>query len=366
MESKWIVLNDRDYPSVCGVTELNEVDPKKLILFVDHIVPANSEETDVIQTAMRRHAKQHGTLYYEGKGIGYLIMAEQLLNKGDIVSGTGAHIGTIGAAGALGVRFTPEVLAAGLKDGCYTTVVPETILVRVTGEKPADRSVRDAFSFCASDLKKRDLSGTVLEVCGSTLQQFSAAERAELCAVLTSAGPWSVVINDDEPETDGYRDAVTVDLSCPDRHILPPAEAAILTEGVIKVKSAFVGGCAGGGIENIRLVANIMRGKRVKDFLRFVVCPNTKECYLQAISEGLIEDLLESGVMVTNPHCSTCFGQTQGKIAEGENMISTGLCNAAGTAGSKLGNIYLASPEEVARVALCGFIRKEDIYGAEI
>jgi len=363
--SRWNVLNDENFEKVCAAAPL-DADDEKLILFVDHIVPANSEEVDKIQTAMRSYAREHKTAYYEGKGIGYLILAEQLLKKGEIVCGTGAHIGAVGAAGALGVRLTAEAFAAGLKDSSFSAVVPESILVRLNGKKQKGRSVRDTISRCVLELKKRDLSNVVLEVVGDSLSGLSAAERAEICTLLTASGAWSVIINDDEPERDGYSGEVTADFSDEKKVILAPDQAVIPEDGVIPVKSAFVGGCTGGSIEDIRLVADVVRGKRVKDFLRFHVCPNTVACYLQAIREGLIEVLEDSGVMVTNPHCSTCFGQTQGKIAAGENMISTGLCNAPGAAGSRLGHIYLAAPEEVARVALCGYIKKEELYGTEI
>ena len=364
-ESRWNVVNDENYDTLCAFGPLNAKD-EKLVMFVDHIVPAIDENVDKTQTAMRSYAKAHGNAYFEGKGIGYLLLAEKLVNKGEIVCGTGSHIGTVGAAGALGVRQTPEAFANGLKDSCFDTVVPESILVCLTGEKPAGKSVRNAVSRCAEELKKRDLSHVVLEVAGEGLAALSMAERAEVCAVLTAAGAWSVIVNDGEAEQEGYLDTVTVDLGCGDKCILAPAEAVIPEDGVIPVKSAFVGGCTGGSIEDIRLVADVVRGRHVKQFLRFHVCPNTMSCYLQAIQEGLIEDLVESGVMVTNPHCSTCFGKTQGKIAAGENMISTGLCSAAGLCGSKQGHIFLAAPEEVARVALCGYIKKEELYGTEV
>lgn len=128
----------------------------------------------------------------------------------------------------------------------------------------------------------------------------------------------------------------------------------------VKIASAFVGGCAGGSIEDLRAVADVLKGKKVKKYLRFLVSPATQECYLQAMNEGIMNILVESGAMIANPHCCTCYGKTQGTIAKGEAMVSTGICNKAGTAGPAEGKVYLASAKTVAECALTGYLGKKE------
>ena len=125
--------------------------------------------------------------------------------------------------------------------------------------------------------------------------------------------------------------------------------------GGIPIDQAFLGSCTNGRIEDLRVGASIVRGKQVHPRVRFVVTPASQEVYLQAIREGLIQDFVRAGAMVTNPSCGACIGASS-LLAPGEVCVSTSNRNFQGRMGSVDAFIYLASPATVARSALAGSI----------
>ncbi len=136
-----------------------------------------------------------------------------------------------------------------------------------------------------------------------------------------------------------------------------PASEAVGTH----IDEAFLGSCNNGRIEDLRVGAAVIKGKKVADKVRFLVVPASRSVYKQAMEEGLLDIFMEAGAIVMNPNCSVCWGACQGVIGEGETLISTGTRNFKGRAGHKDSFVYLASAATVTASAIAGSIATADM-----
>ena len=125
----------------------------------------------------------------------------------------------------------------------------------------------------------------------------------------------------------------------------------------VKIDQAFLGSCNNGRIDELRIAAKLLKGKKVCEDVRFIVAPASNAVYLQALEEGIIDILMEAGAMVMNANCSVCWGSCQGVIGENEVLISTGTRNFKGRAGHPSSKVYLGSAETVTRAAITGYIQ---------
>ena len=129
----------------------------------------------------------------------------------------------------------------------------------------------------------------------------------------------------------------------------------------VKIDEAFLGSCNNGRIDELRVAASILKGRKVHPDVRFLITPASNSVYLQALEEGLVDIFLEAGAMMMNPNCSVCWGSCQGVIGEGEVLISTGTRNFKGRAGHKDSKVYLASAATVTASAVAGKIVGPDV-----
>ena len=128
----------------------------------------------------------------------------------------------------------------------------------------------------------------------------------------------------------------------------------------IKINEAFLGSCNNGRIEDLRVGAEVIKGKKVAEGVRFLVVPASQTIYRQALKEGLIDIFMEAGAIVMNPNCSVCWGSCQGVIGENEVLISTGTRNFKGRAGHPSSKVYLGSAATVTASAIAGEIATAD------
>jgi 3-isopropylmalate/(R)-2-methylmalate dehydratase large subunit len=142
-------------------------------------------------------------------------------------------------------------------------------------------------------------------------------------------------------------------IACP--HTLDNVKPVREVEG-LRIDEAFIGSCTNGRIEDLRIAAKILRGNRVHPNVKLIICPASRNVFRKALKEGLIEIFLESGAIVMNPNCSTCWGACQGVLGNGERLISSGSRNFKGRAGNPNSEIYVASPITVAYSAINGVI----------
>lgn len=359
-------------------------DPKKMVFIVDHNVPSDSPKTAAAQKKMRDFARDNGIDFWEGAGVCHQIMMERYVCPGELIFGADSHTCTYGALGAFGTGVGCTDLLYGMVTGTSWVLVPETIKFNLTGKLPEGVYPRDLMLTIIGAISASGASYQVMEFCGDGVKTLSVDDRMVLCNLAVEAGAKTAVFGVDEialewlakrgrkPKAvfESDEDAVyvkeyTFDLS----KIRPVAARPDFVDDVVPVEDvcgvrideAFLGSCNNGRIGDLRVGAAVMKGRRVADHVRFLVVPASREVYLEALEEGLIDIFMESGAIVMNPNCSVCWGSCQGVIGENEVLISTGTRNFKGRAGHPSSKVYLGSAATVAASAVRGEICTADM-----
>lgn len=359
-------------------------DVKKMVFIVDHNVPSDSPKTAASQKKMRDFARENGIDFWEGKGVCHQIMMENYVCPGELIFGADSHTCTYGALGAFGTGVGCTDLLYGMVTGTSWVLVPETVKFNLTGKLPDGVYPRDLMLTIISEIGANGVNYQVMEFAGEGTKTLSVNDRMVLCNLAVEAGAKTAIFEADEIALEYLRernrepkavfksddDAVyereyTFDLS----KIRPVAARPDFVDDVvpaeevcgIHIDEAFLGSCNNGRIDELRVGAAIVKGRKVADHVRFLVVPASQEVYLQALEEGLIEIFMESGAIVMNPNCSVCWGSCQGVIGENEVLISTGTRNFKGRAGHPSSKVYLGSAATVAASAIKGEICTADM-----
>ena len=354
-------------------------DKDKLVFIVDHNIPAENPKTAAAHRKMREFAKEHGIKFYEGKGVCHQIMVEDFVEPGQLIMGADSHTCSYGALGAFGTGIGCTDFLYGMVTGTSWVMVPETIRFNLTGKLREGVYPRDLILTIIGDIGANGCNYKVMEFAGEGAHNLSINDRFVLCNLAVEAGAKTGIVEPDEKvveyvESRGRKaqnlfvsdsDAVfekvyEYDLSKIEPVVARPDfvdDVIPLSEvGEVKIDQAFLGSCNNGRIDDLRVAANILKGKKVHKDVRFIIAPASNSVYLQAVEEGLMEIFLESGAMVMNANCSVCWGSCQGVIGEGEVLISTGTRNFKGRAGHKDSKVYLGSAATVTASAIAGKI----------
>ena len=354
-------------------------DKDKLVFIVDHKIPAENPKTAAAHRKMREFAKEHGIKFYEGKGVCHQIMVEDFVEPGQLIMGADSHTCSYGALGAFGTGIGCTDFLYGMVTGKSWVMVPETIRFNLTGKLREGVYPRDLILTIIGDVGANGCNYKVMEFAGEGAHNLSINDRFVLCNLAVEAGAKTGIVEPDEKvveyvESRGRKadnlfvsdsDAVfekvyEYDLSKIEPVVARPDfvdDVIPLSEvGDVKIDQAFLGSCNNGRIDDLRVAANILKGKKVHKDVRFIIAPASNSVYLQAVEEGLMEIFLESGAMVMNANCSVCWGSCQGVIGEGEVLISTGTRNFKGRAGHKDSKVYLGSAATVTASAIAGKI----------
>ena len=354
-------------------------DVKKLVWVVDHNVPSDSPKTAASQKKMRDFAKEHGITFYEGQGVCHQIMMERHVRPGELIFGADSHTCAYGALGAFGTGVGCTDYLYAMVTGKSWVLVPETVKFHLTGALPQGVYARDLMLTIIGQIGANGVNYQVMEFTGDGARALSVNDRMVLCNLAVEAGAKTAIFEADEKalaylkergrepkavfqsDPDAvYAGEYTFDLST----IRPVAakpdfvDAVVLADEVcgVRIDEAFLGSCNNGRIDELRVGASILKGKKVADHVRFLVVPASQQVYQQAMEEGLIQIFMESGAIVMNPNCSVCWGSCQGVIGENEVLISTGTRNFKGRAGHPSSKVYLASAATVAASAVKGEI----------
>lgn len=354
-------------------------DKDKVVFIMDHNVPAENPKTAQAHKKMRDFARENDITLYEGKGVCHQIMVEDFVCPGELIFGADSHTCTYGALGAFGTGVGCTDLLYAMVTGSSWVLVPETIRFNLTGKLPEGVYPRDLILTIIGDIGANGANYKIMEFAGDGAHNLSINDRLVLCNLAVEAGAKTGIVEPDEKvveyvEAHGRKaenlfvsdeDAVfekvyNYDLSQikpvvarPDfvDDVIPLAEV-----GKVKIDQAFLGSCNNGRIDELRIAAKLLKGKKVCEDVRFIVAPASNAVYLQALEEGIIDTLIESGAMVMNANCSVCWGSCQGVIGENEVLISTGTRNFKGRAGHPSSKVYLGSAETVTRAAITGYI----------
>ncbi len=257
--------------------------------------------------------------------------------------------------------------------------MPETIRFNLTGKLREGVYPRDLILTIIGDIGANGCNYKIMEFAGEGAQGLSVNDRFVLCNLAVEAGAKTGIVEPDEKVVEFMRghgrsydnlyrsdaDASFLQVYDYDLSKIEPVVAEphfvdnvkpLTQVGEVKIDEAFLGSCNNGRIDELRVAAAILKGRKVHPDVRFLITPASNSVYLQALEEGLVDIFLEAGAMMMNPNCSVCWGSCQGVIGEGEVLISTGTRNFKGRAGHKDSKVYLASAATVAASAVAGKI----------
>jgi len=249
-------------------------------------------------------------------------------------------------------------MAAVFATGKIWLKVPETIRIDVNGFFQKFVTPKDLILNVIGKIKADGAIYKTLEFTGPTIEKMNVSERMTVCNMAVEAGAKTGIINPDETAISYVKIEVNVQnlepqVACPNSvdNVKPVSEV----EGT-SIDQAFIGSCTNGRLEDLRLAAQIIKGRKVKSGVRMLVTPASQEVYLEALREGLLETFVEAGAYVCSPTCGACFGGHMGLLASGEVCVSSSNRNFVGRMGSPKAKIYLASPATVAASAVNGEI----------
>lgn len=363
-----------------GVTQVFDRD--RIALVPDHFTPNKDILSAEQAQEMRRFARdQKLTHYFEVGRAGIehcLLPQEGLVLPGDLIIGADSHTCTYGALGAFATGVGSTDLAAAMATGEVWLRVPETIkiVVRGTGR---NRWVggKDIILYIIGKIGVDGALYKALEFAGEAIDALSMEGRLTMANMAIEAGAKNGIFAPDETtktyvegrarrpyhlynsDSDAaYSEIHEFDLDAIEPQVafphLPENARPIGEAGVVLIDQAVIGSCTNGRIEDLRVAARILKGKKVAPGVRLIVIPGTQEIYLQALAEGLIETFIKAGAAVSTPTCGPCLGGHMGVLARGEKAVSTTNRNFAGRMGHPESEIYLSGPAVAAASAITG------------
>lgn len=359
-------------------------DKDKLVWIVDHNIPSDSPKTAASQKKMRDFAKANDIKFYEGEGVCHQVMMENHVVPGELIFGADSHTCAYGALGAFGTGVGCTDYLYAMVTGTSWVMVPGTLRFNLKGKLNDGVYARDLILSIIGKIGANGANYKAMEFAGEGLHSLSMADRISICNLCVEAGAKTALMEVDDVAMDYLNehgrepkacftsddDAVfeqvyDIDLSTiqpivAKPHFVDNVVPAKESLGV-KIDEAFLGSCNNGRIEDLRVGAAIIKGKKVAPKVRFLVVPASRSVYLQAMKEGLLDIFMDAGAIVMNPNCSVCWGSCQGVIGEGETLISTGTRNFKGRAGHKDSFVYLASAATVTASAIKGEIATADM-----
>jgi len=358
-------------------------DKKKIGLIPDHFSP-NKDIKSAEQCKILRDFSQEYKIenYFEvGKmGIEHALLPEQgLVLPGDIVIGADSHTPTSGALGAFATGVGSTDLGAIMTLGEMWLKVPETIKFVYRGKLNKWVSGKDLILYTIGKIGVDGANYKVMEFSGEVIKKLSMDNRFTICNMAIEAGAKTGIIEPDEITLDylkgrarrpyqiyksdpdaSYEKIIEIDVSKIEPQVafphLPENTKPISQVGDIKIDQSVIGSCTNGRIEDLRVAAEVLKGKQVYHNVRLIIFPATQNIYLQAIREGLIDIFISAGAAVSTPTCGPCLGGHMGVLAEGERAISTTNRNFVGRMGHPKSEVYLSNPAVAAASAIIGKI----------
>jgi 3-isopropylmalate/(R)-2-methylmalate dehydratase large subunit len=373
-------------------------DADKIKAVIDHVTPAKDSKTAEQGKTMREWARRQGIkdFFDIGRnGVCHALFPEQgFVRPGFTIVMGDSHTCTHGAFGTFAAGVGTTDLEVAILKGVCSFKFPSTIKFVLKGKLKPGVYAKDAILYVISQISMNGATGKVMEFAGPIVDSFSMESRMTLCNMAIEAGGTSGVCSPDmttveylwpfikdefknkeaavaeyskwKSDDDAVYDKVfEYDLS----NLEPLATFGFKPDQVKPVKDMegtkldqiYIGSCTNGRIEDLRIAAQILKGKKVSDSVRAIVSPATPSIYKQALSEGIIEIFHDAGFAVTNPTCGACLGMSNGVLADGEVCGSTTNRNFYGRMG-KGGTVHLMSPATAAASAIAGCIKNSTIY----
>ena len=378
-----------DITTPVAINEMQKMDNQtvfnneKIALVMDHFIPNKDIKSAQNCKCCREFACRHDiTNYFDvgEMGIEHALLPEKgLVVAGDAVIGADSHTCTYGALGAFSTGVGSTDMAAGMVTGKAWFKVPSAIKFELTGKPSRWVSGKDVILHIIGMIGVDGALYKSMEFCGDGIRNLTMDDRFTICNMAIEAEGKNGIFPVDElteeymkehskrdykiyeADADAEYDAVyTIDLSELKPTIafphLPENTRTIEEAGEVRIDQSVIGSCTNGRIDDMRIAAGILKGRKVAKGVRCIVIPATQAIYLQCIREGLMEIFVEAGAVVSTPTCGPCLGGYMGILAEGERCISTTNRNFVGRMGHVDSEIYLASPAVAAASAVTGKI----------
>jgi 3-isopropylmalate/(R)-2-methylmalate dehydratase large subunit len=351
-------------------------DATQMLVVLDHNAPPADAKLATQYQDIRDIVIRHGiTKFYDaGKGICHQVMSYHA-RPGMLIVGSDSHTSTAGAFNSFAAGIDRTESAGIWKRGETWFRVPESIKVYLRGQLRENVSAKDLALWIIGMTGSDGANYMSVEYHGEGVKSLNVSDRMTLANLASEMGAKNAVFPADEVLSEFYNELVTgiwadndaryfseieIDLnnifpvvSAP--HNVNNVKSVAEVEGIV-VDEGLIGTCTNGRIEDLRIAATILRGKKIKEYFQLNIIPASAKIYLQAIEEGLIADFIEAGANVLTPSCGPCLGTGQGIPANGHTVISTANRNFPGRMGNKDAQIYLASPATVAFSSLTGRI----------
>ena len=359
-------------------------DNQKVVVILDHQVPAESVKAAELHMTMRQFAKEQKLRIYDvGRGgICHQVMPEKgHVVPGTVIVGADSHTCTYGAFGAFATGIGSTEAAAVMATGKIWLKIPKAVRFVISGGFPKFVTPKDLILSIIGRVGVDGVTYGSAEFAGSTIRGMSIGGRMTLCNMAVEMGAKNGIVEPDEttrkflesrikkmPNLEAlksdkdavYERTVEVDVTKMEPQVACPSSVGnvkpVSEVGNVPIEQAFIGSCTNGRIEDLRLAAQVLKGKRVKDGVRALVIPASQEVYKQALNEGLMQIFTDAGAIVCGSACGPCLGGHIGLLAAGETCVSTSNRNFIGRMGSTQANVFLASPATVAASAVTGKI----------
>ena len=396
-----IVLVDVDYimshdnTTPLAIKAFNEIgkpilDKDRIVIHLDHAYPAPNILAAENHKKIIEFVKEQDLPYLFKQGVCHQVMIEEgFVTPGSIVIGADSHSNTYGAMGAFGTGLgSTEIGVAWVTGKCWFKV-PETLRVELHGKTQPGVYAKDVMIHIAGKLGMDGATYRSVEFSGDYIDNLPVHERIIFPNMSTEVGAKCGLIAADQvtidylesetpahgpfeeviPVNPHYERVLELDVSdlTPQVSCPPDVDNVKRLDEVtgLEIQEVYIGTCTNARYEDLVIVANMLKGKKVHPFTRVIVTPASARIYKKALQNGLIEILMDAGCTVTGTGCGACIGRHGGILAAGERALTTMNRNFIGRMGSPLSEIYLASPATAAATALTGKITDPRPYFEE-
>ena len=374
---EWGSISDYVLDLVENELGCKNIDWSKLVLFIDHKLPAQNEKEQEFHLQTLKWAEDHDVEIYYGEGIGHQIISERgMVLPGDVAVHFDRHVNLLGAQSVFSVGTRLELIMSLVK-GAFPIQVPRSVRAELTGALQPGVFGRDLLHYIVKDIGPGGSPDCVLELGGPGALSISMDSRLCLCGLALFVGATTAMFETDDVTVNYYNkigksiEAFTADSDAeyflkrnynlsklePQIVVPPKPESTVNIKEVVgtPLQHGYIGSCAGGRMEDLEIAARILKGRKVAHNFRLIVNPTTNEIMKNAMKLGYIETLVEAGAWISSPTCDYCYGKI-GAIAAGEAIMSSATLNVPGRMGSVDSDIYIGSAASIAAAALEGKI----------
>lgn len=358
-------------------------DVTKIALVNDHLVPAKDIKAANLSKMMRKFAKKYGIMnYFEvgRSGICHNLIPEKgLVLPGELVVGADSHTCTYGAVGAFSTGVGSTDLAASMVLGKNWFRIPKSIRIKYTGTLPYMVGGKDIILYTLSKIGVSGALYCAIEFTGNVIKNLDMCARFTICNMAIEAGAKSGIIAPDEKTEEYFKNRTCkkykilnsdknakyykeyeFDISNLEPQVavpyLPSNSYPVSEINPVKIDQVVIGSCTNGRIKDLKIAAEILRGREVHPDVRLIVIPGSQEVYLEMLKEDIAEVFIKSGAVISTPTCGPCIGAHMGILGENETGLFTTNRNFKGRNGHPSSKVYLCGPQVAAASAISGYI----------